>query len=367
MSSNVLADLFGRASLELRPVSANLELTYKCNLLCSFCYNSPKARKELTGEQWLVALDKMRAAGVFNLALTGGEAMCHRDFWQIAQGVRDRGLVLRLYSNGVLLADRANAERLAELAPMDVEISMHGADAATHERLTGIRGSFEKMLVAFELLQSLGVKVVVKAPITRLNQHQLGEISRIAARYGFRVSFDTNITPTDDGDLSPLSLAADPELVAQFVAQQVRDRERAELKPKQLDKMGANCNTGRTSMTLDPYGDIFPCVAWRRVVANILEVEDLLALWQGRAGQNETLDYVRKAALEIPKKTLKGSPEGAFAAFCPGAAERETGSAYSFYQTAKLSGLVRLKAYEILQSEADPPADSSRAPETKPA
>lgn len=344
--------LMDRASLELRPLSAQLELTYKCNLLCSFCYNSPQGRKELDGAGWLEALDRLKQAGVFNITLTGGEAFCHRDFWQIAEGVRARGFVLKVYTNGVLLADPEKARRYAELAPFDTEISMHGSDAATHERLTGIHGSFEKLLRALRNLAELGVKVTVKTPITRLNQRQLVQIRELAASIGHKVLYDTNITPTDDGDLSPLSLSADPSFIRDFLIQEVNEGKRAPMKPKVVEKMGANCNTGRTSMTIDPYGDIFPCVAWRRVVANILEVDDLLALWQGRAGRNETLEYVRAAAYAVPRQTLSTAPEGAFASFCPGAAERETGNAFAFYGAARLSGLVRLQAYQALQTAA---------------
>ena len=106
-----VADLIERAYEQARPLTVQLELTYKCNLLCSFCYNSPQGRRELDGPQWLSVLDKLKAAGTFKVTLTGGEPFCHRDFFTIAAGVRERGLVLTTYTNGVLLADRARAER----------------------------------------------------------------------------------------------------------------------------------------------------------------------------------------------------------------------------------------------------------------
>lgn len=357
---NPLAQIMNRASLELRPLSALLELTYKCNLLCSFCYNAPKQRTELDGDQWIAALDKLRAAGTFNITLSGGECLAHRDFWRIAQAVRDRGFVLKVYTNGVLLADRERARRLAELAPFETEISMHGADAATHERLTGVRGSFDKMIEAFGHLSEFGVKVIVKTPITRLNQHQLASIEDIAARFGHRVTFDTNITPTDDGDLSPLSLAASPDFIRDFLVTQIEKGRRAGISPRPIEKMGANCNTGRTTLTIDPYGDIFPCVAWRRKIANIAEVDDLLGLWQGRQGANASLDYVRQVATDVPRRTLIGHAEGAFASFCPGVAEKETGDPFNFYQASRISGLTKLQAYEQTRAAQPAPAPTPK-------
>ena len=174
--SITVSTLIERAYEQSRPITAQLELTYKCNLLCSFCYNAPKQRPEMDGEQWLVALDRLQAAGTFTITLTGGEPFVHRDFWRIAAGVRERGLVLKVYTNGVLLADRAKAERYAELAPFDTEISLHGARAATHDRLTGIHGSFDRLMEALANLSAIGVKVTLKTPITRLNQRELREV-----------------------------------------------------------------------------------------------------------------------------------------------------------------------------------------------
>jgi MoaA/NifB/PqqE/SkfB family radical SAM enzyme len=354
-----MSALIERAYDEARPITMQLELTYKCNLLCSFCYNSPMERAELTRDQWLETLDKLKAVGTFTTILTGGEPMCHRHYFDIAQGVRDRGLVLKTYTNGVLLADLEKARRYAALAPFDTEISLHGADAATHDRLTGIRGSFDKLMIALGHLSGLGLKVSLKTPITRLNQHQLSEVEAIGARFGYHVTFDTNIVPTDDGDLGPLAMAADREFLTQFFVDQV-ERGRRGLRPRPVEKMKQNCGTGRTTMAINPYGDIFPCIAWRRPVGNVLEVNDLRQLWN--AGGNETLSYVRKVADEVPKKTLAPHAEGGFAAFCPAVAEKETGSPYSFYPAAKVSGLTKLEAFQRLDKGKQTPEQS---PSTK--
>lgn len=360
MPANKIAELMERAYEQRRPVTAQFELTYKCNLLCSFCYNAPKERAELDGDGWIEALDKCRAAGSYKVILTGGEPMVHRDFWRIAEAVRARGMVLKTYTNGVLLADPDKARRYAELAPFDTEISLHGARAEVHDRLTGIRGSFDKLLVALGNLAEVGVKVSLKTPITRLNQHELDAIEALAARYGASVTFDTNILPTDDGDTSPFSLAADPDVLAQFFVDKVRRGERT-LAPRPVDRMKHNCGTGRTVVTIDPYGEVYPCIAFRRSMGNIREIDDLDALWQGRDGQrSEVLDYVRTVADEVPRRTLAPREEGGFASFCPGVAERETGDPYGYYGAARASGLVKLRAYRIARGD-EPAPDSGTA------
>ena len=350
--SNPITRMRESAFEQLVPISAQLELTYKCNLLCSFCYNSPQKRETLTGEQWLVALDRLKAAGSFTITLSGGEPFRHKDFWKIAEGVRERGLVLKTYTNAVDLARREWAERYAALGPFDTEVSIHGPDAATHERLTGVRGSYDKLLTALGHLSELGIKVTLKTPITRINQAKLAEIEAVGASFGYNVTFDTNIVPTDDGDQGPLGMAADRKFLVQFFARQMAEGTRG-ISPRPVEKMSAVCSVGRSGVTLDPYGDIFPCVAWRRPLGNILKIDNLLDLWQGKGGLNKDLEYVRRVAAEAGKRTLAGHPEGAFATFCPATAEKETGDAFAFYPAARASGLAKLEAAKVAEARGE--------------
>ncbi len=353
--STPLSEMINSAYTETRPISAQLELTYRCNLLCSFCYNAPKKRPQLDSEQWSEAIDKLRAAGTFNVTLTGGEPFRHPDFFEIAGAVRARGLVLKTYTNGVDLAKAATAERYAALAPFDTEISVHGPTAQIHDRLTGVAGSFDKLLTALGHLQRLGVKVSLKTPITRLNQAVLPQIEALAARFDDTVTFDTNIVPTDDGFKGTLDLAPERSFLVDFFVDQVRRGKRG-LDPRPVEKMKQVCGVGRTAITIDPYGDIFPCVAWRRPVANIMEIDNLLTLWQGAPGSNETLDYVRGVADAAAQRTLVGDPAGAFASFCPASAEKETGDPFTFYSAARISGQTKLEAFRRLQRESKPGA-----------
>ena len=337
-----IGDLFDRAAAEARPVVAQLELTYKCNLRCAFCYNAAAARPELDGDAWLRSIAKLKAAGAFHVILTGGEPFVRRDFWNIAAGVREQGLVLRVYTNGVALADEARAERYAALAPFETEVSLHGADAATHDRLTGVRGSFDKLLAALTNLSRRGLHVVAKTPVTKSNQRQLRAIEELAERFGCKVTFDMNITPTDDGDLAPLALAAETEPLVEFFADLAARRGEVPA-PRDPRAAGPACNAGRTLVTIDPYGDVFPCVAWRRRLGNIEEIDDFAAFW--RTAPGAALTEVRRIADELPRTTLAASEEASYAAFCPGTAERETGSPSSLGEIGRRSGEVRRAAH----------------------
>jgi len=330
-----------KAFIESRPLSAQWELTFKCNHLCGFCYNAPNGQREMTLDEIKRGLDKIADFGVLYLTMTGGEPMVRPDFWEICKYARHLGFALRLYTNGYLV-DEERARKLKEIHTFEVEISIHGARPESHDKLTGIRGSFDRVISALENLQKYRIKTNLKCPITHLNQGELWGIWDIATKYGASISFDPVITPRDDGDKSPLEMAATKDFLVRFFSDEFKELRYGRDVTKRDDSVvRANCGTGRTSFTIDPYGNIFPCVQWRRKWANIKDVENLAELWKG----SEVLKHVRWAAEQIPQTTLKESEAGAFCTFCPGVAELQTGSPFKMYPQAAIVSEAKLQAY----------------------
>ncbi len=326
------------------PLSANFELTFRCNLKCEFCYNvdDPVAR-ELTTSQILATLEKLSDLGVLYCALTGGEPMVHPDFWTIARAVKKHGMALRIYTNGCYI-DEAAADLLAgEVRALEIEISIHGATGEVHDRLTGIRGSLDRAVEAVRLLRARGVKVILKTPITRYNQHQIWDIHRLGTELGAVVTFDPVVTPRDDGDTEPLRLQASPEFLKKFWSEEWKAlRGGHSVVPTDHTEVRSNCGTGRTTIAIDPYGNIYPCVQWRRKAGNVLDVDDLAALWR----QSPVLQEVRHLAEEVTRTTLKGCESGDFCTFCLGVAEIQTGSPLQMYPQALANARAKSRSFK---------------------
>ena len=341
------------------PLACNFEITFRCNLKCEFCYNvlDPHAR-ELTTPQILDTLRKLSEFGVLYCALSGGEPMVHPDFWVIADAVNKQGMALRLYTNACYI-DEAAADRLrSEVRPLEVEISIHGSTPEVHDRLTGIRGSFDKAVHAVRLLRDRRVKVVLKTPLTRTNQHQIWEIHRLARELEASCTFDPVITPRDDGDLDPLRLQATPDFLRRFWSEEWKElRGGHSVVPMDHDSVSSNCGTGRTTIAIDPYGNIFPCVQWRRKAGNVLELERLSELWR----DSPVLQEVRRLSEEVTRTTLKSCETGGFCTFCLGVAEVQTGSPVKMYPQALANARAKSESFAELvrQGRIDPDAKSS--------
>jgi MoaA/NifB/PqqE/SkfB family radical SAM enzyme len=329
------------------PLSAQFEITYRCNHLCTFCYNSPTGKREMTTPEIFEALRKMSDFGVLYITLTGGEPLCHKDFYKIAAEVRRLGMALRIYSNGYLMADQKVVDKIAALNPLEVEISIHGARPETHDALTRIKGSFVRTVAAIEKLVEAGLKINLKCPITKLNKDELYEIRDLATGMGQFITFDAVITPKDDGNQDPLSLRADDEVIEKYWGEWFQELHDGQLPPRAnhcAADSTANCGSARAGFTIDPYGNILPCVAWRQNAGNILEVEDLKELW----ARSPVLNHVRDTAVDVRKK-LDKHENGKYFTFCMGVAETQTGDPEAMYPQAEINAKAVRRHFELLQ------------------
>ena len=345
--ANALQDIVVRNWSRAVPMSALFELTFVCNHACSFCYNCPTGQKEMTTQEVFDALQKLADFNILYLTLTGGEPLVRRDFFEIARRARELGFALRIYTNAYLI-DEAMARRIHEIAnPVEMEISIHGARPETHERLTCVPGSLQRVIEAVRHLRRLGIKVDLKCPITRDNQDEVLDMYRLAEELGVIIIFDPVITPRDDGDKDPLGQMATDDFLKLYWSDPAYAGPRRELVPKmRQDAEGeAVCGTGRSSLAIDPYGNIYPCVQWRRKVANIKELTSLSGIWRS----SPVLIEVRQTAVDMADKlremNLKGQ-SGGFCNFCLGVADLQTGDPLSYYAQAAKNAEFRMQSYE---------------------
>lgn len=318
------ADLQGwprlkRRALELaQPLATHLELTYACNWRCVFCYNPRHADlRGMSGAEWIRVLDDLRALGTLYVSLTGGEPLTHPDFLSIARAVRERGFALRVLTNGTLVTE-AMADDLAALDPMGIEMSLHGALAATHDRATGIPGSFAGVLAAVERLQARRVPILLKTPLTALNENELDAIIELVDERGVPHLLDATITPRDDGDPGPLryrASAAGRERMYRRVA------ERGNLPGVEREEGGVNCGLGRITLAIDPEGNVYPCLQWKKTSLGNVRVHPLRELWHGSPGRAQAA-----AVAEEANRRMMGASEALSRfPFCPALANERTG------------------------------------------
>jgi MoaA/NifB/PqqE/SkfB family radical SAM enzyme len=322
--------------------SVTLELTYRCNLDCFFCYNDLGARGEpLSLAHYLALLDELQSMQVLHLVLTGGEPLAHPDFFAIGARGRELGFVVRVKSNGHALRGALARRLKEEVDPFVVDLSLHGASAESHDRQTRVPGSFDRLLGNVAEMLELGLRLKLNATLTRWNEHELEGMFAIADRFDLPLVVNPTVSPRDDGDRAPLDVAASREGLlrlfalsdARAAAREARgEPPRAESGRQADDTLpepgpasngaspAANCGAGTGGLTIDPYGNVLPCVQWRRPVGN-LHRQSIGAIWRG-SGE---LAAVRRINVAAGAQAASLAAAGGPVSFCMGLFELESG------------------------------------------
>ena len=204
------------------PISGSIEITRRCNLSCVHCYNNlplgdEQARRgELTFGEHCRLLDEMAAEGCLWLLYTGGEIFARKDFLDIYGYAKKAGFLITLFTNATLI-DKAKAEYLSTWRPFSIEVSVYGCTAGTHDRVTGVAGSFARTLAGVKLLVEAGFRPMLKTVALKTNSHELWDLKRyVEEDLGLEFRFDAMINPRIDLSSLPLSMRLSPEEVVEL-------------------------------------------------------------------------------------------------------------------------------------------------------
>ena len=198
-----------RASEKNIPLSVLIELTYRCNLSCYYCYQQslPK-EKELSCPQWSGILSQLAGAGTLYVTFSGGEWLARNDALEIIAAARSRDFAVSIITNGTLLT-AAIVSQLADLGVMDIGISFHAARAGLHDRLCGKKGSFDRALKGLRSCVAAGIKTLIKHSVSMENFGEFIKLERLARDEGCFFECDANVVSHIPGRPSPFALTVE--------------------------------------------------------------------------------------------------------------------------------------------------------------
>lgn len=261
-----------------------LELTYRCNLDCFFCYNDrEKAGTPLTLEQYKVLLEDLADMQTLYLMLTGGEPMMHPHFFEIGNIARELGFVTRVRTNGHSL-NKKLAERVRkEVDPYMVEVSLHGASADVHEQQTRIEGSFDRLIKNITNAKEAGLRINVVSTPTAWNEHQIDDMFQLCDSLGVPLRFQGPVAPKDNGDTEPLTIQPLQETWDKVVKRVTERGKKKDALDKSNEFSGqaafsqskiepeekSMCGVGVAGVDIDPYGNVQACMHLQTSAGNL--------------------------------------------------------------------------------------------------
>ncbi len=182
--SNLIASVVeDRAERNLDGCIAIWNFTNRCNLSCHHCYSyaDPNQEDFLTTDFILGAIPELKKGGVKFVIFSGGEPLIRRDIFDIAQAMREAGIVTYLSTNGLYIGDK-NADAIIEHFNY-IGISIDGIESV-HDRFRGMEGAYRKSLAAIDTIQKHGGNAGIRFTITEETKENLYDIFALAERIG---------------------------------------------------------------------------------------------------------------------------------------------------------------------------------------
>ena len=162
-----------------------MQVVRYCNQYCRFCSNPA------TG--WVLDLDTAKreiddfvARGYFGIILTGGEPSLSDLIPDITRYAVERGLHVRMITNGSRIAKEGIAGSYFEAGLRHFHVSIHSCREELEDFLTGVKGSFALAMAALENLGRVGATVNINTVINRFNADHLDEnVRAFTTRFPF--------------------------------------------------------------------------------------------------------------------------------------------------------------------------------------
>ncbi len=312
------------------PLNGTLELTRRCPLECTHCYNNLPVgdRSAIAGElsyaELCRVMEEMAEAGTLWLLLTGGEILARPDFLEIYTYAKKKGFLITLFTNGTMITAEI-ADHWARYRPFAIEITLYGHTRETYERLTRVPGSFDRCRRGIELLLERKLPLRLKTVGVATTRHEILEMKRFAEELGLEFKFDSMINPRIDCSLSPLEERMTPQQIVEFDLDDPKRTEgwlrfaEAYNHPMhettgQRDQL-YHCGGGVNAFAIDPSGHLSICV---------LSHNDRYDLRRGsfREGWQEFLGKVRDRRTTRPTRCVECGLK-AMCGMCPANGELE--------------------------------------------
>ena len=198
----------GRWASHVRPTSAALLLTERCNARCLHCdiWRNRGQEDSPTIGEWKRLLSDLRAwLGPVPVTMTGGEALLRLYTVELIEHGVSTGLLIEVLTHGYW-KDQSRVEAMACAGPWRVTVSLDGL-GETHSKIRGRVGFFETTETTLCTLQRVRVQKGLGFTIrlkTVLMDHNLDDVCRLAEyaqRGGMEIMYqpiEQNYNTTED-------------------------------------------------------------------------------------------------------------------------------------------------------------------------
>ncbi len=177
-----------RRNFDQSPLIVFYEITKACDLVCLHCRARAQPRAhpdEMTTVDSIKLIDQLtRFPEPPLLVFTGGDPLKRADLFELIRHARAVGIEPAITPSPTPLVTAEALAKLKEAGIGRMAVSIDGADAATHDKLRGVAGSFAMTHRIMDDARALGIPIQVNTTLTPDTYDQLEAIADMLEPHG---------------------------------------------------------------------------------------------------------------------------------------------------------------------------------------
>ena len=263
------------------PYHCVVSITDACNIRCVHCYGASAKRSpnELTTDELKSLLTELADIGVFDVAISGGEALIRSDALELIRFGTRKGLNIGLVTNGWFLTDECVNE-LVDTGVHRVQVSIDGTDI-THDKFRRRLGLYQKALDGIDRLIDKNLTTNVCFTPTRLNIDDFElVVQECVSRGVYSVNFSQYVPTGRGNDQLDFTSSEWNRIMESFQAVKLKYQGKirftshlaqlALIDETVCSQPGfVGCQAGISQAAVSATGDIFPCVLLPYAIGNV--------------------------------------------------------------------------------------------------
>lgn len=276
------------------PVTAQMALTYKCNNLCRYCYNSTRGFESQDNGISLIEskkiADQIINNEIFEVVLTGGEPLLRRDLlYPLAEYFSLNNTDVKINSNLVLI-NPDDPKKIKDSGILSVFGSLSSFDEDTYNHITQTK-NYQRAIEGLEILLKNGIPTGINMVVTDLNKNQVYETGKFLHSLGVAVFCATpasaceymnpelELTTKDVVRTLDALIALRDEFGMSVDVVEPIPRCIAKDSKKYEQFFKRDCAAGKMTISIDPNGDVTPCTHISKKYGNLL-TDKLEYIWK---------------------------------------------------------------------------------------
>ena len=152
---------------------------YTCNIDCKFCFYRGMKPKDIK-EDIYKQIELAKEYGITDFDISGGEPTI-LPYWFDLLGylVRKEFRKIAVITNGYKLSNIEFFQKSIDHGLNEVLFSLHAPDETMHDNLTGVKGSFKKVMKGIENALELGILLRINTVVTNDNYKHMTEMAKL--------------------------------------------------------------------------------------------------------------------------------------------------------------------------------------------